>query len=189
MAWAVICWACGEERGPGQSRPGLPTGLSPPRPPGGPARLTRSSACWLMKVCCWAASCLASTLGSRAGGCGGGGTTMAAGYQVAGQVSTRATGGGEALCPLCPLGLGQDPPSSRPSLRRDPALPGMAGTVPTAGIMGMGAGIIAGWYPGICTIPGYTEGTGRPGWTLAGSLGHLPPAPRKEFRPTVLAEL
>lgn len=28
-----------------------------------------------------------------------------------------------------------------------------------AGIMGTGAGITAGWYPGICIIPGYTEGT------------------------------
>ena len=36
----------------------------------------------------------------------------------------------------------------------------MAGTAPIAGIMGMGAGIIAGWYPGICIIPGYADGTG-----------------------------
>lgn len=29
-----------------------------------------------------------------------------------------------------------------------------------AGIMGMGGGIMAGWYPGTCIIPGYTEETG-----------------------------
>lgn len=90
----------------------LPTDLSLPGNLGALPTLTRSSACWLMKFCCWAASCLASMLESRGCGCGCGGTTMAAGWQVGGAVSTGAKL--EALCPLSPLGLWQDPPSSSP---------------------------------------------------------------------------
>lgn len=47
----------------------------------------------------------------------------------------------------------------------------MVGTVPIAGIMDKGAGIMAGWYPGICTTPGYTKGTG-PSWVGPGLGPH-----------------
>lgn len=45
----------------------------------------------------------------------------------------------------------------------------------------MGAGIMAGWYPGICTIPGYTEGRGpsQVGPYLGPQTTSLP-APGKE---------
>ena len=74
-----------------------------------------------MKSCCWAASCLASTLGST--GCGCGGTTMAGG--VAGGQAGRVSAMAElpAPCPLCPPGGTFPPlaPACRPPLapRRD----------------------------------------------------------------------
>lgn len=114
----------------------------------------------MMKFCCWTASSLVSKLGSR--GCDCDGSIMA--VRITGgpeQISTRATLEAlSALCPWIPLLVSE---LTAAPLRREPgdpssALPGMAGTVPIAGITGMGAGIIAGWYPDICIIPGYTKG-------------------------------
>ena len=138
-----------------------------------------------MKSCCWAASCLASTLGST--GCGCGGTTMAGG--VAGGQAGRVSAMAElpAPCPLCPPGGTFPPPA-----------PACRPPSPPEGTWRLQSNLTwdrpHGWHHG--------HGCRHHGWLVAGHLHHpwvhcgdrvlprqcppgppdsLPPAPGKEM--------